>query len=266
MTVVNIGNGILLAVSTDTKPTTYPTNTLLYEQDSSTWWQWDGAVWTSKRNLRDPTIRKYGWIYGVSSTLGGVGGLFANYTAATGNGTNSNQFDNTYGAGIRYVSGATSGNNAGFRVNRAITIRGLNFRLSCAFKIAQTGTDFRYYIGLTTGTGADPTGDDPLNALSGYMFGLITTNANWVIMKNSGSGAGTYTSAGLAAPNANIHTLTIQADDANSRIGWSFDGGAFTYDTTLIPAQTTQLTVTAETQTNTAAARNHELYYMILET
>lgn len=266
MTVSYIGNGIILCLSSDTKPTTYPTNTIAIETNTGNVYSWNGSSWTTTSAsgmLMKPQSKKYGLHYGTSTAIG----LFTNLTAATGGGTNSNQFDNTYGAGLRYVSGATSGNNGGWYVNRTITNRQLNPVLTCLFKLAQVGTDFRSYIGFASQT-TSVTTDDPLNGANGYMFGIITTIASkWVILKHSGTaGAGTYTDAGLANIDTNFHTLQLTADNANSRFGWSFDGSATTWDTTDIPAATTALTVHFESETNTTAGRNQDLFYMILET
>ena len=220
-----------------------------------------------ERYLPNPPFKKWGLFQGTAPASSGGQGLFSNQVAATGAGTNSNLLSSTNGYGLTFVSGATNGNNAGWRVNRAMTMRSFNPVFMARFRLpiaAPTNGDYRMFIGFSSNhPTADPTGDDPLATFSGYMLVAITTNTNFMIAKNDGTSS-TYTSTGITL-DANLHTLILIADEANTRWGWSLDGGAVTYDTTFIPASTTALGFAAETQVATAAAaRNIEQYIMFI--
>jgi hypothetical protein len=47
MTVTPVFSALLFGVSTDTKPTTYPTDTIFYETDTGINYRWTGTIWTS---------------------------------------------------------------------------------------------------------------------------------------------------------------------------------------------------------------------------
>lgn len=48
MTIRNIGNALLSGLSTDTKPTTYPTNSIFIETDSGSIYVYNGTSWVLK--------------------------------------------------------------------------------------------------------------------------------------------------------------------------------------------------------------------------
>ena len=64
---------------------------------------------------------------------------------------------------------------------------------------------------------------------------LGTTDTTWKLLRNDSAGTAVTVDT-ASAPVANTaDILEIVADEANSRMGWSIDGSAFTYYTTDIP-------------------------------
>jgi hypothetical protein len=129
-----------------------------------------------------------------------------------------------------------------------------------------TTTNVRSFIGFHSGivSSSDPnsfpTGDDSLNAKSG--IGLYVTNGgNFRIGYNDGSGATNFTS-NLATIDTNVHTLYIEADDDNSRWGYSWDNGSMVYLTSEVPAQSTQLNCFYGVEAATAAVKTFRLFFV----
>lgn len=105
-----------------------------------------------------------------------------------------------------------------------------------------------------------PNSDDPLNAVGGFALVTISTDTHFQLANDSGVGATTLTP--LAAIDTNIHTIQLQADDNNSRWGYSLDGAAMTWVTTAIPAQTLGLSyVWGIVNSGAAASKTMDHFY-----
>lgn len=284
MTIKHYAGFNMSGLSSDTKPTTVPTNAVFFETDTGKSYQFTGGIWVIIGQCWDkdltetitnktidfsqntiigapgrPETRKWSAMYFVSATA--TTGFIPALTSATGQGSASGSVDATYGRKIQFTTGTTSGNNAGSQNSSGITCRAMNPHIKLKFSLGQTDNLFRFYFGWKDTTVTDPSGDDPLNAKSGFMVGVVTTNNTYfVVMSNDGSGATTITPTTKTLDTA-IHTLEIIADEANSRWGYAFDEEAYTYITSNIPAASTNLGIGFECQTATTAAKNFQAYW-----
>lgn len=173
------------------------------------------------------------------------------WVGATATGTQSSQVL-TGGLSRRQAAAGAIGDNAGWRQTLGTSRRAWGSEYYCRFALSHTSTDLRTFFGLCSSSAA-PTGDDWLNALSGIGLSVISTNANFRLGKNDGTGATVFIDTGVATDTA-VHYFRIIADDANSRWGWSFDSTSPTWETADIPASTTSLSPIYEIEAVTATA------------
>jgi len=187
----------------------------------------------------------------TSSTTGLTGGLLSGLTAVSGH-TDAAVIDSSIGRGRKFTTTTTITTNAGWRLNATFTRREYNPVYRALFRLGTT-TLQRLYLGFHT-SGVDLTGDDPLNAQTGVMFGCKSGDTNFQILHNDATGVTLFENTGIAI-DTNVHRLEIIADDANARFGWSLDSSAFSYTnltSTEIPGSTTSLLIQNEIQTNEA--------------
>ena len=157
---------------------------------------------------------------------------------------------------IRYTTGTATGDNVGIKTATAYMSNSWNPKLAIRFRIADAANT-RLYIGWNT-SGADPNGDDPLNALAGILFGKISTNADWVFMHNDATGATVIDpDIGVAADN-NIHTLYMEA--TASSVYWQLDNNNLQKITTEIPAAGSIFSPIFEIETTTTAAKTFDIF------
>jgi hypothetical protein len=255
MTVVPIMNGVLSGLSTDTKPAS-PVGYQFYENDKGDIHFSDGTYWwlTSLGALSNKRIG-----IGPNGAAVSAGtGMFSSLTQATGHANTFNGVDSTNGRYFQAITGSTSGTKGGYRFALAnFTMRIWNPRTRVRFSTISP-TISRAYIGIGT-PNVEPTGDDPLNAQSGVLFGMITTNANYVIMHNDGTGATVIDDTGVPK-DTTVREIKIVADNASSRFSWSLNAGPYTHITTEIPASTTSLTFVYQNETNEAVSKSLGLY------
>lgn len=207
--------------------------------------------------------RKWGTWSGFSGTAGD--GIFSAFTQTT-----SGAHGLTYPTGryVRWTTPAAAGttNNAGILYNTPLTVRGWNPRLKVRFKLNEV-TNNRLWIGFQTSTSVNPTLDTELNTKSGIYFGKRSTDTSWVWMHNNASGTALYTNVtGNPAPDTNVHTIEIAANDASSRFEVMYDNTTYQDITSQIPAQSTQLTVVAQVQPSAAEAKILDVFYIEMET
>jgi hypothetical protein len=90
----------------------------------------------------------------------------------------------------------------------------------------------------TTGLGQVMT---PLNSQNGIFVCLRSTDTNFQIARNDGSGATVFTDRGIAN-DTSAHTIRIQADDADTGFQSAMDNGScgalFSVITTDVPSST----------------------------
>lgn len=261
MAISTLADGVLIGLSSDTK-SSMPVGYEFRETDTGDKLISDGTYWWVK-SIGPFSSRKIGYLTWGNNISGGIG-HFANLTAQTGVGTQSQAIDTTNGRYQNCVSGATSGNRGGYR-NAASTLfqRSFNPKLRFRFKIAQS-TNARFYFGFEGPTIPELTGDSPLDNLSGFIFGVMptTSTTNWSVCYNNGATTSTLVNTGIAFDTTNIHTLSLVADDTNTRFSWSLDGGVYTHVVTpaVIPASTTALSFTFSCETATTAISNFSLF------
>jgi hypothetical protein len=247
----------LTCLSTDTKPTTLPTNFIAQETDTYIEWIWNGTSW----RMKDPflqDIKKYG-----SQSMQHIqgDGLFNNMTnsgMASGWAVDTT-LKRKY---IRMSTTTTITTTVGWcDSTNSNTTTNMNPRLYCEFRLNQT-TNQRIYIGFRQN--ATPfTGDDPLNALWGFLFGARSTSSVWEILSNDGTGA-TVTAAVTAVTtiDTGMHKVWVVSDSGNSQFGVSIDGNAFQYVSTAasIPAATLGLVPHIEIQNSAAENKQMDVF------
>lgn len=128
-------------------------------------------------------------------------------------------FDTFEGWQVDFDTSAVSGTRAGINGATAnvasFACRRMNPSLKIRFKLADT-TSSRFYTGFSSAT-AIPVSDTPLaNADIGVIVGYRSSDTNYQIFSNSGAGAATVTSTGIAKDNS-WDTIEIISDDANGR-------------------------------------------------
>lgn len=255
-----IGQGTCL--SSDTK-TSKPAGWRLLETDTGDIFISDGTYWWLQ-HLGPWSPRKIG-NFGLGPNFTSSVGPFANMSAATSPGTQSNTNDTTNGRYQVCVTGAVSGNRGGYRQANPTYIRQWNPRLWYKFKLVSQTVD-RLFLGHMGGNPTnppEPAGDDTLNAGNGFLFGMSTTSSvsasHWLILHNDGTGATVVEDTGITF-DANVHTIKLVADESNTRFSWSLDGGAYTHVTTDIPAATTNMAPVFEIETAEAVGKSFNLY------
>lgn len=258
MTVVNLGNGWISGLSSDSKPTTYPAGTRFLETDTGLTFMYISSVWTQMHALfsntfTNPLIKKIGsWNGENVSGERGLDGLFDGATAiAVGTGSTSLVRDST-GLRSRFTTGTTINSLSGIRFNASSrTERDLNPWTTWKIAIGSTGTiaDTRIYIGLTSATAAPASTADYLANLSGVGFYYDTSvDGNWHIMQNSGGASSDKTTiANIATAAAGTFYFSLKAVNADSKFQYYYGtthptpSSTFTDINTAIPAASTLL-------------------------
>ncbi len=244
----------LQCLSTDTKPTTVPTYSRLYETDTNLSYIFDGTNW----KMSDPLMHDYKrfGMHSFKKTDGdGILGTLTSVTLTT-------SVDTTLNRGRqRAATGAVSDTTAGWRgQTNTWVMRSMNPKMYVEFRCNATA-NFRLYLGFAVAT-AVLSGNDPLNAISGFMFGNRSTDTAWQIMNNDGSGATNFTAVTgtVTTFDTNLHKLWVVGDAANNQFGISIDGQAYQYISSDIPAANTALNCHMEIQNSTAADQTFDLF------
>lgn len=214
---------------------------------------------------------KWGLAYGSQGSLTGSfgDGLFSTgYTQDQGDVSGTN--DATHGHARRYI---TSGaDNDEIEVNIPNLTR-LNFNphLYLKMRIA-TIDDTRFFLGFHTGN--IPSGDNEyLNDLSGfgisYQYDTAETEDTVLyINRNDGDAAENKVTTGQSLTNTTPFTIELVGDSANSRWGWNYNGGAFTYYTQgtagETPATGTDLSFTFRIEQIGSAPATIDFWYIYL--
>lgn len=237
MAITYLGKGYYTGLSTDTKPTTgVPTNALFIETDRYGLWIYDGVYWRIERN-RLPSVKKTGWWTGLATGSD----LMASPTNSAGTTT---VFVAADGRGARFDTTTTIGTWAGTRNTTALVLLAWNPIFRARFRINTTNADGnqRFFLGLLTTTTAFANSDDMFNALPAIGIGFRSTDTTYQIVSNDTTGATVFTPiTGTPTIGVGIHTFEILGDFANTKWGFSFDGGAFQFLTNDIPTGTAAL-------------------------
>jgi hypothetical protein len=258
------GNGLWTGLSTDTKPVS-PAGYRYFETDTGDTLFSDGTYWWLTGMPSAYSQRKVGYFpMGSSGTVGT--GILSTLTGATGAGSqNFGITDTTNGRFLTAITGTTTGNKGGLRVNIGqLTIRNWNPRIRIRFKCVTT-TLQRLCLGLTTN--AEPAGDDPfaVSTYVGVALGCKSGDTNFQILHDdTAAGTTIFDDTGVAI-DTEVHTVSIVADEDNSRFSWSLDGSVYTHITTNIPT-TQNLTVVLQNETNeSGVAKSFQLFNVFVQ-
>lgn len=207
-----------------------------------------------------PSYKKWGVFFAGSATAGEglFHGLFLAFPAAGGSVTHPTPSD-ADGKLIRYTSNTTLGETAGIRLPYPITKQA--WRPTMRFKFKIENTDVRLFMGWKGNSGANPAGDDCLNAEPGFYFGKQAAASSWQILRNDGTGVTVASNvAGNPAPDTGTHTVDMWADST----GWGLrlDGGADNHFTTEVPLATHYMALAFQLQTTSTATRYIDIMYI----
>jgi hypothetical protein len=263
MAVTYLGNSQWSGLSTDTKPTGIATGSSFRETDLNHTKFYDGTFWRVSR-FGLPSSRKIGFWTGLGTTGDGI--LTSPVTA----GTLSGVVDSTAGRGAQYATGTSAGTWAGIRGSTQSIIRAYNpiFRLKFRLDQTNSGNVMRYFAGFATNTAVIPNTDDPLSGIFGVGLQINSTDTTFKIGHNDGGGAGLAAQTnitGTPAIDTSVHTIEIAADNANTRFGVSWDGGAYQFISSDIPFSTSALNVHAAIYNVTTTDVSHDIFYGELE-
>jgi hypothetical protein len=217
-----------------------------------------------------PDTTNVGWNWGVwmGGARGGTG-LFAE-SVVLGIPTGKQDATTNTKPTTEFPTGSTAGNTAGFQGFQPTTAgfytaRNQNFHFKVRFQVDAL-TNRRFAIGLAN-IGQLPTATDAYlaTAIPGFLFRFSdTTDTTIKLLRNDNAGAPVQVDTGLTLAANTAVTLEIYADEPNTRMGWAINGGAITYYTTDIPANTTGLNYFFIIETKTAAVQKLHLYYAYL--
>lgn len=266
MTIIYAGNGLYTGLSSDTKSSTAPVGYRFYETDTGDSFISDGKYWWIASIPSPFSQKKVGYLpYGASGTAGF--GLLNSMTAATNPGSQTFANDTTNGRYLTCISGTSTGNKGGLRVNSAILLRQWNPRMRIRFQLVST-TLMRVYIGFIGGGPTEPAGDDPYGAgASGLTFGCISGATNFQLLHNDSSGATVVDDTGVAIDTA-LHTLSIVADEAaaSNKFAYKLDSGSYVNVTADIPSSVNSLTMCYQNETNeSGVAKSFRVFNAFLQ-
>jgi hypothetical protein len=264
-----LGNGNWKSLSTDAKPSGVPTDTRLRYTDTNAEYYFDGTYWRIVRNPGSlpSSGRKTGWWTGLNSgdallDSGGTPSITSAGTPITA------VFDATAGRGARYDTSATAGVYAGCRNTFAVAMRAWNPVFRAKFRVTNPNADAsqRFFCGITSVATALANSNDQLNAIHGVGIAIRSTDTVWQIATNDGANATVFTPVtGNPGVDATIRTIEIYGDEANTRFGVIFDGGAAQHFTVDIPTQTAALIPQACNYNVIAASRPFDLFWAEME-
>ena len=208
--------------------------------------------------------QKFGTFYPLTTTIGdNVGGLWRG-VSTTGTLAIA-ALDTTDGLTATFTTAASGGSQGG--LNRALlyTTRQWNPYFMLRFKLDEAGANIRFFAGFTSATAVIGNNDDPLNALSGFGIGILTTQANYRILSNDGVGATVSADSGVAK-DTNYHTFELWADENGTRFLWSIDNSTPSAVSSEIPASTTSLSCQFLTTAVNADAKVMNVHKSVITT
>jgi hypothetical protein len=93
----------------------------------------------------------------------------------------------------KYESGTTTNTNAGVRWADPWIRRDFNPRLRVKYRVPVGPTGARFFVGFSTDTDITPTQNAIEDTQSGILVGYLSTDANYVVIRNSGTSASSST-------------------------------------------------------------------------
>jgi len=263
MTVEYISARLIHGLSSDTKPTSVPANSIFYETDLGAFYRYDGTYWFELAYHARPDDKKYGSYFGHGTTQ--ADGILNGRLAQTvvGTGTSSAGID-ANGTFRTLDTGATINSISGYNLSGDICRRDLNCYFKTKFDTGASIANTRIFAGFTDTAAAPASAADPLNALQGVgLWYDSAVNANWRRFHNDNTGAGVSEDTTLAVATSTIYTVEIFAVGASNKFVFNFNG-TYTDITTDIPAATTGLAMWVYIENTTGASRTIALRYIIM--
>ena len=186
--------------------------------------------------------------------------VFGQWVLTTTTGTPTLQaLDTSHGRSIRFTTGASAGNQAGFREDNRYVIRRFNPVLRIKFAVQET-TNNRMFIGLADTTSNVGNTDDPLNTTAGIGLAIDEGVSTFRVFHNDSAGTTVSDNTGLTI-DTSPHEFGLYAEEGNNKFIWDLDLGLFSNQiTTEIPAETDGLAFQATYTTTTAVARSFQIY------
>ena len=200
---------------------------------------------------RDPfrSRKRFYWGQGHDSPAGATDVQTWGMQFAAAEGTVANVTGDADGQRKSFATVATIDTDAGLPGPFTQTRLDFNPDVTIKFKVTTT-TNRRVWIGWME---SDHMASDTSAAIHKFALRLSTTaaNVNFCIVHSNGT---TETITQIGTADALIHTIRLVADNANSRWGYSWDGGTVVWVTTNIPAATALVGMQDQIRTVTAAA------------
>lgn len=201
------------------------------------------------------------WSGGARDGTGMFGGITlpTNSTATAFYDTTSNK------TATNFTTNAAINALAGFSGSAVLTSRNQNFRFKCRFAV-DVLTNRRFAIGFAAVTTLPTLTDAYLaTAVAGFIFRYSsTTDTTIKLLRNDAAGTAVTVDTGVTLAANTPVTIEIIADEANTRMGWAINEGAFTFYTTDIPANTNALNYFHSIEAKTATASTLRIYYSYL--
>jgi len=155
------------------------------------------------------------------------------------------------------TTAATLDADAGVPGNFSTFELGTNPDITIKFRVNSTVVR-RVWIGWFE---ADHMASDSDATIHKFALRLSTSPAVTGFTIVHSSGAAETVEAQIQASDANIHTIRLIADNANTRFGYSWDGAAIVWITTNIPAATSDLGLHIQIRTLEAVAKNMNFWW-----
>ena len=197
-------------------------------------------------------------------------GLFAG-SNIEGTAPSSRQDSTTNGKVLTaFVTGSSNNDTSGFRGQTPTQAgfyirRDQNFLFKTKIQVPST-SELRFAIGLI-GAAQFPLDTDTYLAsgIAGFLFYFSSGTNNIRLLRNDTSGTAINVDTGTTLAVNTAVTLEIQADNANSRIGWRMnESGSFTYYTSDIPLAATSMNYGMRVEAKAGGARELDVHYAYL--
>lgn len=186
-----------------------------------------------------PDATKWGGFWGGATSGTGIfSGVSVYGDAITGDQSSATDSFTTF------TTNNSDAEIAGWNTLVTCTRRDYNPILNFRFKIGNTANS-HVWIGMqSAGTmGINASADDPLDGISGLLFGFSDVHTNFQVTYNAGGAGGAFIDTGTAK-NTSTHDLQLEFDNVAGKIKATFDGSVKTpAGTTDTPATTTPMFV-----------------------
>ena len=254
----------------DTIPSaTNKTNYRRFDTDTFAEWYSDGTKWIPRALMAFPSKKKTGRWQG-NSVASSAGEGILNPLSVFPTSPQTSLFD-ADGKGGTFDTTVTASTQAGLRSGLAATRRDYNPRLKFKFKLNSTA-GIRLFAGW--GGSSAPTGDTPLNALNGVLFGITVmdnttgpgSTVGWQIHHNDGGATAATDNLSISADTV-YHEVEIVAINSSSKFTVQLDNGTPVDVTTDIPAATTTIypMILIQNDASGASGKTFGIYYVELE-